>query len=201
MAAENIASWITAIATAISSLAILAAIWIYRKDHDRSRRQNAVSLIADWSRGLKQNASIAKTFVESLSVDQTKQLWNQKPFKVSKDKEVLLKACLSGVLLKPILKIDGDSISLDIAEVSAIRWLVVSYLNQLESILSAWRHNVADREIIEEEFNYLVSSDSYQILKDFRNAEKGVNTFPAIDEFVKLLHPDSQMPPQGKGKI
>lgn len=201
MTNEIVASWITAIAATISSIGIWVAIRYYKKDHDRSRRQNAVALISDWSKGLKQNASIARKFVEELSPKNAEHLWNQESFEISVNKLEMIKACLSGTGINNSLIEKGGLILLDIEVVSAIRWQVISYLNQLESILSAWRHNVADKEILEEELSYLISKESKEILKTFRNVVTGNEAYPAIDEFVKSLHPESQIHSQGKKKL
>lgn len=82
-----------------------------------------------------------------------------------------------------------------------MRWEIVTYLNSLESILSAWRHNTADKEMIEEQFRYMVSpKDGHYILEKFREAAGGAHTYPSIDQFVSHLK-TVRANPNGKPKV
>jgi hypothetical protein len=72
----------------------------------------------------------------------------------------------------------------------------------LESILVTRRHNIADGEIIKEQFRYLVSpTEGHYILKNLRKAMGGANVYPAIEAFVEDLEKESSALPQGKRKI
>ena len=122
-------------------------------------------------------------------------------FGVEEKYEEIIKGCLLGGPEKLILKREGGEIKLTQVQVSQIRWEVVSFLNMLEGVMAAWRHNVADRDIIEEEFQYLVSPEKdHYILKDFRIVAGGKDVFPAIQEFVEKLEKKSTFK-SGKGKI
>jgi len=58
----------------------------------------------------------------------------------------------------------------------------VRYLNILESIFVAVRHNVADKDILIEQFGFLLSPrEGYHLLKTFRHV-LGTEGYPALSE-------------------
>jgi hypothetical protein len=82
----------------------------------------------------------------------------------------------------------GGLIPLTRDELLHIRWNVVTYLDMLEALTSAWWHHVADRRMIEEQFRFLVDkTQQYTLLKDLREAAGGTRAFPSLDAFVKRL--------------
>jgi hypothetical protein len=77
----------------------------------------------------------------------------------------------------------NGQIDLSPSETTHLRYMMVRYINTLESILATWRHNVADREIIREEFGYLFDpKKGHHLLKEFR-AVLGDDNYPAIRDF------------------
>jgi len=88
-----------------------------------------------------------------------------------------------------------------VREVADIRWQLVRYLNLLESIFVAGRHNVADMDILIEQFGYLVSPrEGHHLLKKFREAI-GADSYPALSELEKILEERRSKPGAGKGPI
>lgn len=165
-------------------------------DHDRSRRTKAVDLIQFWSGKLTKQSSIARKLVESFSEDQCKSLADQKEFQIPINKKDLIKEIITDI------KIDKgqNDIKLNEAQSSVLRWEVVNYLNQLESVLAAWRHNVADREIIEEEFKYLYDpKQNHTVTEKFRNA-LGTESYLGIKEFIEHLTTTEENKNKKKGK-
>jgi hypothetical protein len=82
----------------------------------------------------------------------------------------------------------GKDHTLTVEQSSELRWEIVTYLNALEVILSAWNHGIADKRMLEEQFRYLVSTQtgSY-FLKNFRIAAGGAHSFPNVEKFVNHL--------------
>jgi hypothetical protein len=211
----NVADWITAASSVISAAAIIL-IWRQTRlsarqtellagqitsDHDRSRREKAAELILEWSKQLRRNASIARNFTDSLSEEEALSLYEQRPFSVASNKESMIIGSLSGVLdeSKMQLEKENNHIHLTAEQVATINWLALSYLNTLESILSGWRHNIADRDMIQEEFGYLVSpSKGRSIMKNYRLALEGKDRYPAIEEFAALMQNEHTGVSQGK---
>jgi len=90
--------------------------------------------------------------------------------------------------LKDSLDCTGDNYKLSVEQSSSLRWEIINYLNALEVVFSAWNNNIADREMLEEQFRDLVSPEKdVYLLKNFRKAAGGPATFPCIEEFVKHL--------------
>jgi hypothetical protein len=116
-----------------------------------------------------------------LNDSQTKDLvlYNAFDIKYSEEIESHLKACLGNDLRGT--KIENNRIFLDGGAVTIVRWFVVKYLNGLESVMVAWRHHVADRGIIDEEFKFLYISNVIE-LEAFRKVSEFF--FPALEDFI-----------------
>jgi len=196
------ATWINAIASCIAATAgIITAssillIWKQVKllqaqitdDHERSRRDTAVKFGFEWATRIKQTSAQCRHFVDGLSFEQASDLFHQKPFKVPSEKKSMLVGCLVGVTDESALKEENGFIQLREKDVAHIRWQVITDLNLLETILSAWHHSIADKDIIMEEFHYLISREKgHTILKNFRDAAGGNDVFPSIAQFVKAI--------------
>lgn len=169
-------------------------------DHERTRRQAAVSMLQLWDQSLSRRASMARKLGERLSFPQSKSLWMQEEFEI----DVCYKEQLIAVLPdfeKECPEQNGKLIKLTARYSTLLRWELVSYLNSLETVLSSWHHNIADRTMIEEQFEYLVHpQDGNYLLKEFRKAAGGINTYPCISAFV--THLESKHTPQaGKPRI
>ena len=91
----------------------------------------------------------------------------------------------------------GNNIQISERESSEIRWAIISYLNRLETTLTAVRHNVADEQMIYEQYKYLVSpEEGHSLLENFRKAAGGSESYPAIEEFAnKLIKAHSHVSP------
>ena len=200
--------WIAAIASVLAALSIIFVAWqtfIIRRqiadDHERSRREKAVDLLYRWSNSLQRESSSARRFVEALDEIQTRQLYNQKSMSVHKDLAPYVAACLrnTGFIPKPH---ENGTLRLDEGAVSIIRWYAIGYLNALESVMIAWYHNVADRDIISEQFNYLVDPKAgHHALDKLRKVAGGASAYPALEAFVRAYqesqNPKPPKPPLG----
>ncbi len=193
---ELLASWISAISEVVIALGLVLTYWQFRADHARSRRERAVSLVSDWANSVLQRASSARKLTERLNTEQTRALWNQESFKIEEKLFGLVDSALERTAPPP----DGGMITLSEEQSAEIRWQVVSYLNKLEVVLAAWRHNVADREMLSEQFHFLVSpKQNHYILERFRDVSGQANTYPSIADFVYFLRM-KELPKPGKSK-
>lgn len=183
----DIAALVSAVASSIAAASVLVVWRQLRADHERSRRKLASDLVRFWASDMSQRSSITRKLVETLSFGDCKKLWDEEPFEVKREHAKLLAGCLPDGY--PFAIPDDDKPILVSQEASVlIRWEMVSFLNKLESVLSPWRHNIADREIIKEEFRYLMSPEQdHFILENFRRAGRGGINFPAITDFAKEL--------------
>lgn len=183
---------VSAVATCATTLAIAVAWWQLRADHERSTAL-AIDLLRHWCIDLSQRASVARRLAETLDDEQSRLLSTRKAVSVPRASGWMLR-----VALPPDLQWkqpDGDGpivVPEDVA--TALRWEVVTYLNRLESVLAAWQHGVADQEIIEQQFAYLVSPrEGHYALEKFRRAE-GEEHYPAIKAFVDWLRTQQTIP-------
>jgi len=190
---------LTTLATVVAATVIFIAWKQLRADHERGRRQLAVELIRYWATQLNQRASVTRKLIETLDFSQAKRLSDQKSFKVAREQSELLKAAVppeTGWQLPET----GDSIDVPQHVAALLRWESITYLNKLESILVAWHHNIADRELIMEQFRYLVApTEGHAILAQFREAAGG-NNFPAIAAFVEEVQKNQTVSP-GKSRV
>lgn len=206
---HEIAEWITALSTLGTAIGVffvwqqaqllreqLKLLWAQTKDdHDRSRRTMACNCAMEWSKQLHHKGSLCRKLVETFTEEQARKLYAQESFSLPLDKKDLVLACLEAPLSTTITELHGQ-LHLSVEQVSHLRWQVVSYLNVLESVLIAARHGVADANIIKEEFSYLVNRQKgHFILRNYRVAAGGKQTYPAIEDFVQKLQSEATLEP------
>jgi hypothetical protein len=191
---EKLPEWVTAIGTVVTAGGVLF-LWKQLKlmqkqvtdDHDRSRRENSINYLFEWSKGLLRSSSLARRLVEELNADQTRALADEDDLTIDKKYKDMVLGVLS-VVPTGGLKETSHGIVLDRSQVADIRWQVVRYLNILESVFVAARHGVANREILVEQFDYLYDKGKrHYVLKEFRKVMGGAEAYPALDELEKYL--------------
>lgn len=199
----SITDWITAVAGLISAGAIVL-LWRQTShtakqvdllaedisfDHERSRRENAVNLIHRWIDTLPREMSATRKLVESLTAEEARLLNNEKALtlKVSPERLSFTQVYLRQANYNCEIDEARKEITIPAEAVSWLRWQAVKYLNTLESIMGAWHHGIADKEIIAEEFGYLLDEQrGYDAMEKFRGAI-GHHAFPAINAFIEHL--------------
>lgn len=165
-------------------------------DHERSRREMAVKLVQTWAIQLNRKATLARRLVENLNEEQVRAIINQEQVKLDTKYLEFVKGCLpdNSSFNNPGFSFEkDDSLLIREKDASEIRWLIVSYLNLLESILLAWHNGIADKAMIENQFQYLVVPEKgHLILEKFRQAAGGTKAYPAIYAFVDELNTKNQ---------
>jgi hypothetical protein len=173
----------------------------YKDEHERSRRENAVKLISDWTKSLDQKSSIARKLIETFTQEQCKSLDKQDSIEVDVKYIEEIKACFSIKNINTELSITGNNVRLSNEQTVYLRWLAITYLNSIESIFLAWLHHVADREIIESEFQYLIDDrEGHSLLHTLRTA-MNIDAYPGINEFAREIRKKRENPAKGKKKI
>lgn len=179
---------IAAIVQAIAALGIAFQIWQshqeVKADHERSRREKSVELLMEWSKNLKEEGSLARKIIESLSEQQCQEIFKQEEVKIHKKHEALLNKFFNN---QELLTSEGeDTITINERQSAQLRWHAITYLNSLEFTLVAWQYSIVDRAIIEKQFQYLFNSTNIndEVLKHFRKAAGGEESFPAIEVFA-----------------
>lgn len=175
---------------------------------ERARREKTVDLSLRWSSEYKKEHLMAKKIVQKLDDDSCRKLNKLETFLVSKELYKDIRSLLYDEDIIEEKKLDDHSdmnscckssegqkekneccesqqkTKLTEKEVLEIRSYIINYLNLLESILLAWYYHVADRKIIEDEFEYLITEDNgANALENFRKATNGNNNFPCIERF------------------
>jgi hypothetical protein len=155
-----------------------------KADHERSRREKSVDILMVWSKNLKKEGSIARKIIECLNEEQCRDVFNQQSVSISRKHENLIKQLFKAEHL-PDIDQAGNEVTLTEAQSTELRWHAITYLNTLEFSLVAWQYSVVDKNIIESQFQYLFRpADGHEVLKHFRKAAGGENSYPAIEIFT-----------------
>ena len=178
-------------------------------DYERSRREKSVELLMEWSKLLKRENSAARKIIDTLSEEQCRKILQQQKVRVSKEhKELVFELLYSESSKLTAVELDGglvegdDYFELSESDSSKLRWAAVNYLNALEFVLVAWQYSIVDRDIIEHQFSYLFKpADGYELMKHFRKAAGGEETFPAIEIFTEHLNNKRRESLQSKANI
>ena len=195
------AEWIIAIASSVTAVTIFI-LWLqFKADHERSRREKAVEIMIKFMESVAQLSPGSRFIVpllEEFDERQCNSIWNLEPFNVDIKYNPNLIICLETHIKEPILEETNGKTSLNRQQVAVLRSHAITYLNLLEVIFASWRHNVADREMIKDEFSNIISPQKDRFPLDGIRIASGI--YPSISEFTTYLkHEYSKA--TGKGKI
>ncbi len=176
---------------------------ILRKEVDNAsklRQEFTINLLLNWSNQLQQSILSSRTFVDvALGLSKCQDLYgiyeisNPENFRFPIEKKYigLVSVCLPNSAFTPD---NNGEFSLNYSQVAKLRSQVLSYLNRLEAIMSAWKYAIADPDIIEEEFNPLRQNSSNFALNTFRTVVKNDSEkrgagdpFPSITAFERKI--------------
>ncbi|HHC6610366.1 TPA: hypothetical protein ACN34C_004685 [Vibrio parahaemolyticus] len=190
--------WITAVAASISALGVailLSQVNLLKQqivdDHERSRREKAVELMLKWTEYVSDKGSIPKKLANNLSNEELKKLLRGKKIHLSKKNEELAAFYFDSKGIGSIFGEVGDSyIELTVAQTIQLKRDILSYLNFLETVLTARDCKVADAEIIKVQFKPLFTSEDsktlFSTIVDMR--VKGDSaSFPSIYKFYEEI--------------
>lgn len=209
---EGVIAVLDVLITAISLVSIILLIQQIRADHERARREKAIELLLEWTKGVTRETNAAKKIVEKFNGDQCRKLFMEEEFKVDcqlydeivetlnekSEKDDKCKDCQGKAKEKEC----DCLVMLNRRQIKKIRWHVISYLNLLESTLVSWQYSVAEREIIEQQLSFMVSpKEGRNVLEDFRIAAGSEESYPAIEIFCNHLEGKRKKKLVEKGKI
>lgn len=209
---DNLSWFATLVSSAVSAVTLVVLVRqlsLLRKqiadDHERSRREKALELLAKWTDFVSEPGGTAPAnFAQLLTDDQTEALVNSREFSVSQKLKDYLEVWLENIGSPERLdQKAGNEVYLVPRRVSTlIRRRVAAYLNNLEVIMEAKRHMIADPGILREQFcGYVNPAKNKDMLRKFRRAVAGVDGFPGIEAFVNSLSDGTHhqaSPPLGK---
>lgn len=165
----------------------------FEDDHERSRRELAVSLLLTWSQGMKEETNRVRRFIQSLGLEQCRCISDGRPLVLTESAQRSLASAAveslygKGKNLNDVVDETDEKMELAPHAVNKMRFVIIVYLNHLESILSAWKYGVADRRIVRDQFEYLFDeprgADALAAMRIALSRE----SFPSIDAFVVSL--------------
>lgn len=162
------------------------------EEHKQRRRAVSLDLLHKWN-ALNDNGMnfVARRLAKALSPKDKKALIEGSPFSVPDDLEGLVKSVVcrdSGCSREckgcNYVFEEGSGKKLTTHASIIMRQTVVTYLNLFENISSAYVNNVANKQMLEEQFAYIASGDeNYEaMLNDFGIADRLPCTLTFIDE-------------------
>lgn len=182
---------VTILGTPFAALQLYLLAKQIRTNHEATRRRTTIDVMTTWCNAVQPDTSLAVKAAVNLSEKQCTDLYHNKPFDVTSEiKSDICKFCenynrcrsdQTPADLKCTLK---DGYSVDGQILSTLRWHVVAYLNALETVMTSWHMGTVDKEVIEEQFLFLLYNGKGRALANFRNAAGG---YPYIEEFLDKI--------------
>ena len=179
---------------------------VFEQDHEKSRKEKAIELLMFWDQTLARSSTLARKLVENFNFEQSKQLLNQEAIT-----NLDIKYKNSFLTIFPDLEkqgqegidetVDGNFFTLKKEYFGLLRWEIISYLNNLETVLSSWAHNVCDKKMIAEQFEYLVSTQNNHFLLEYFRQACGPSSYPCISKFITELKEQAVKPNPSKKKL
>ena len=210
--ARGILDWVYEIAMIISLISILIMFRQFKGEHEKGRREKAIELLLRWNDSVTADTNRIKEFCEHLSDEQCRKLARYETFEISAKKHAQLKQLLSDNNVDKCHehnqpeenKSNGTKESvagmtdnknkekLTSLEIKQLRYQVVRYLNLLEIIMTAWKDNVADNAMIENEFYFLLSETEGKTLLENMRKALGNECYPSISIFCANMKQKQQ---------
>lgn len=170
-----------------------------RIDNDRARREKAVELMKYYTERFEVfgTSYLIRYMVSQLPRSDCEKLFRGQSLVVSEQFAVDVERFMFSQFgaTESIDKTDAHTVKLTERQVSAISRATMYYLNILETIASAWRHNIADRDILDEEFRTVFVKNNQFPLEEFRNV---TGIFPSVKIFARHLIDKTPPPIESK---
>ena len=198
--------WIVAICAIIGCFSVFAAFiticlgYKKEKDHyDSYRRLNTINFMNDWNHHLQDKVQKAEKIVRTLTDAQCRKLYKLEP--VELDLNTFKNVCQmcsrnNGSCKDCIVPKKGGAPEKYIIQgtpVSELRGYTISYLNNLEILMLAWKLDIVEQDAISKQFKCLYNpSNDRNALKRFRDVAGDGLAYPMIDVFVKDLEEKSK---------
>ena len=192
-------TWASVFAQTAVFGAIIVAWRQLKADHDRSRRERTLDLMQFWTSSIVPHAKkvyATRDLIAQLELRQCEALWKAEDLKLdSKHKlHLLLALGISEDDLKATT--DGEFLIIHKEKTLQLRETMSFYMNCLEVVFCAWRHNIADPEFIAEEFGPLLATASGAYPLDQIRCATG--KYPSIAAFITAKKNIEMMRPASK---
>lgn len=205
MPASETQEMVRTVAAVVASFSIVAAVAqfqlqlrVWRTAHERLRAEKAIEVIRHFNASVNAQSAATIRLVEGLENDQLRKLDAGAPFKIRQAREELIRAALPG----QSINCDKQEILLTSEQVYQVRFQALEVLNAVEIACLAWELDVADRDAIEKELEFLYDAELPEpttLMRDFRNAFWGERFYPALYNFI--AHIEEKRPGKGKPNL
>lgn len=158
-----------------------------KENHKREEINKTIEILMEWTNSLEEESSRARKIADLLEESQLRDINDENEINVEKCCKEAKKH------IKALFAIaDGDIKTIAEKNSSKIRWLLINYLNRLETIMIAWNEGAVQQDLIEKQFSYLFES-SYKraTLSNFRKII-GNEAYPCIAAFEEYINKRSQ---------
>lgn len=160
-------------------------------DHERGRRLKAIELMEFWCTQRLEllPAMLIKDVIEELEYKECEKLFQLKEFSINICHKPVIEDFLSVIqgTHSEEIKQEKEKILLKEYQIKMIRIHISMYLNTLEVVATAWRHNVADRDIIAEEFKDLFVKGKGKNIVRFEQYMKASGVYPSITRLANAI--------------
>ena len=157
-------------------------------NHALKKSYKSLEMLYNLNNDLKIEYILARKIIEKINRRDTENLINNECISIAKEDYEILRLCIEMLGLKNRKLLDGEikkvKIRLTYKENIILRSLIIKYLNVLEVVLCARKSGLIDKDIVDQELDYLVTFavDGKIVLDKFRNAI-GQNGYPGIYQF------------------
>ena len=188
-------SLVFSIISATSILLLYRQHKLETENYDATREENirekTVSVIHTWTSELRKESRLVEDLVCILDETICQKIYSFTTFNVDKaTNNKILQICF----LDHYEKINEEYIekskkSDNQYEVSGfilseLRWHITSYLNSLEVVAISWQQGLVDRNVLIDQFSFLVSNGR-NAMEKYRKIAGNGNSYPALEAFCK----------------
>jgi hypothetical protein len=174
-----------------------------KADHDALRRRTALDVMTKWIEMLPSESRALEVLFGVLDKEQCHCIQDIRPLSVDASRKNMVISVLKKHFIgiedyvnKNIAESYGRVITLNEDYVGYIRLIAAAYINHIEIVMCAWRHNVADQAMIEEQFEDMLANDG-DPFKLFKDMNGGSDAFPATYHFIENVN-NAKKPSAGK---
>lgn len=180
-----------------------------KNNHDERRREKTIEIMSVWNNSLHSDFRLAEKIVEGFDKQQCLNLYNYEPIKVRekelklicelcsdttcpKNKHNMCAVCTTVQNTQPNMKlnceIQGEFYIIKGSQLNQLRWNVTAYLNNLETVFTAYFQGIVDKKVIEMQYSFLYKPEKNKnALSNYREIAGGGNSYPAIKSFIERL--------------
>ena len=188
--------WITILSLAVGFAGLIYALYQIRllriqihDDHERSRREAAINVMSEFHKSVRPEYSGLGLFLDDLGKNSIVALYEHKEFSTSIHHKERLMFILKAAYPNDNFRIEehGNHITLSEGAVAALRVVVISNLNLIETAMQSAFSGVVDRDMLLEQFRpYFLDKNGGERYHNVREvwADELPDTFRAKEYFI-----------------